>query len=346
MTALAADMKIDAFLPDTIVGTPESARGLEAQGYAGVWIPETSHDPFVQAVRVVEATESIQVATGVAIAFARNPMTVAATSWDLAALSGGRFALGLGSQIQSHIERRFSMPWSRPAARMREFVLAIRAIWDCWGHGGRLAFEGEFYTHTLMAPLYVPAQHGFGLPPIYVAGVGERMTEAAGEVADGFIAHSFSTERYVREVTVPALERGLERAGSSLASFSLYCPTFVATGRDGDELARAVEATRQHIAFYASTPAYRRVLELEGWGDVQSKLLEERDRSAWPALVDDELLHAVAVVGSPTEVAAALRARHEGVAARVSLYTAYESDPALWREVLAALGRPDAAVSR
>src|SRR4051794_3144251 len=233
----------------------------EAAGYAGLWTGETMHDPFLQIVQGAEVTERVTLGTSIAIAFGRTPMTLATTGYDLARYSKGRFVLGLGSQVKPHIERRFSMPWSHPAPRMREFVLALRAIWASWQDGTKLDFRGDFYTHTLMTPFFAPPPHEYGPPPVFVAGVGELMTEAAGEVADGFFVHPFGTTRYFDEVTRPALERGRAKAGASLDGFDICGPSFVTVGRDEAEMAAAVKGTKAQTAFYASTPAYRGVLD-------------------------------------------------------------------------------------
>nr|MDT0664974.1 TIGR03617 family F420-dependent LLM class oxidoreductase [Micromonospora sp. DSM 115978] len=206
-------MKIDANLSPDIATTTSAATAVERDGYDGLWVWEASHDPFLQCLEAVRATRTVSVGTSIAIAFARNPMTLANLGYDLARYSEGRFVLGLGSQIKPHIERRFSMPWSRPAARMRELILGTRAIWDTWQNGTKLDFRGEFYTHTLMTPFFTPTAHSYGPPPVYLAAVGEGMTEVAGEVADGMFVHPFSTMRYIEEVTVPALLRGREKAG-------------------------------------------------------------------------------------------------------------------------------------
>ncbi len=263
-------------------------------------------------------------------------MVVAHAAYDLQQYSRGRFVLGLGSQVKPHIERRFSMPWSRPASRMREFVLALRAIWDTWQQGTKLDFEGEFYTHTLMTPFFSPAPHKWGAPPVFLAGVNERMTEVAGEVCDGFFFHAFTTERYLRDVSLAALARGRARAGKGVESFDVCGPAFATIGRTDEELARAVAGTKSQIAFYASTPAYRPVLDLHGWGDLQPELTAMTKEGRWPELgsrIDDEMLHAFAVVGAPAQVGRGLRERFEGVATRISVYTPYEIDPALKREV-------------
>ena len=196
-------MKIDATLTKDVDRTREAAAELEAAGYDGLWVGETKHDPFLESLQAADATERVTIGTAVAIAFGRSPMTLASTGFDLARYTRGRFVLGLGSQVKPHIERRFSMPWSHPAPRMRELVLAMRAIWRTWQEGEPLDFRGDFYTHTLMTPFFSPPPHEWGPPPVYLAGVGERMTETAGEVGDGFFFHPFTTDRYLREVTLP-----------------------------------------------------------------------------------------------------------------------------------------------
>ena len=252
-------MKIDGGLPSA---GPEEvawvASELESVGYDGALSAETAHDPFLPLLAAAEHTERLELGTGIAVAFARNPMTLANLGYDLHAYSGGRFRLGLGSQIKAHIEKRFSMPWSHPAARMREMILAIRAIWACWNDGAPLEFRGEFYRHTLMTPFFNPGPNPFGTPKIILAAVGERMTEVAGEVADGIILHGFTTERYVREVTMPALERGFARSGRRREDFEISGPLFVLTGVTDEQLDQARTGTKEQIAFYGSTPAVPR----------------------------------------------------------------------------------------
>ena len=261
-------MKVDGGISLELSKAAASAKDTEAAGYDGAWTAETSHDPFLPHVLAAEHTERLELGTSIAVAFARNPMNLANLAWDLQSYSKGRFILGLGSQIKPHITKRFSMEWSHPAPRMRELILAIRAIWDTWQNGTPLAFRGEFYTHTLMTPFFTPDAKdvaGFGVPRIFLAGVGELMTEVAGEVCDGFICHGFTTERYLREVTLPALARGRAKAGKTMEGFEIVGPSFVVTGNDDAEMAAAEQGTRQQIAFYGSTPAYKGVLELHGW---------------------------------------------------------------------------------
>ena len=336
-------MKVDGSLGSNLHGAGAQARELEAAGYSGAWTAETAHDPFFPLLLGAEHTESLELGTSIAVAFARNPMTLANIGWDLQAYSRGRFILGLGSQIKPHITKRFSMEWSHPAPRMREMILAIRAIWDTWENGTPLAFRGDFYTHTLMTPFFTPDRAelaGFGVPKIFLAGVGELMTEVAGEVCDGFICHGFTTERYLREVTIPALERGRAKAGKTMDGFEIIGPSFIVTGADEQQMAAAAKGTRQQIAFYGSTPAYRGVLDLHGWGDLQDELNTLSKRGQWEAmgdLVTDEILEAFAVVGAPETVAPELHKRYGDVIQRISFYAPYKSDPERWERVLSDL---------
>ena len=336
-------MKVDGSLGSNLHGVGAQARELEAAGYSGAWSAETSHDPFFPLLLGAEHTETLELGTSIAVAFARNPMTLANIGWDLQAFSKGRFILGLGSQIKPHITKRFSMEWSHPAPRMREMILAIRAIWDTWENGTPLAFRGDFYTHTLMTPFFTPERAelaGFGVPKIFLAGVGELMTEVAGEVCDGFICHGFTTERYLREVTIPALARGRAKAGKTMEGFEIIGPSFIVTGSDEQQMEAAAKGTRQQIAFYGSTPAYRGVLDLHGWGDLQDELNTLSKRGEWEAmgdLITPEVLEAFAVVGAPETVAPELHKRYGDVIQRISFYAPYKSDPARWRGVLDAL---------
>ena len=300
----------------------EAARA-EAAGYDGLWLSEIAHDPFLGVALAATATERMDLGTGIAVAFARNPMSTATLANDLQALSGGRMVLGLGTQVKAHVTRRFSMPWGQPRARLREYVLALRAIWASWHTGAPLAFEGEFYTHTLMSPMFVPPPHPHGAPPVFLAGVGEAMTETVGEVADGFLVHGFTTDRYLREVSLPALRRGRELAGATMEGFTVSGIPMLATGSTEEELARAVEHIRGRIAFYASTPAYRAVLELHGWGALGDELHGMTREGRWEemgGLVDDDVLHAFAVVGEPAQVGAELLRRYGDLVTRMTLH--------------------------
>jgi probable F420-dependent oxidoreductase len=336
-------MKVDGGIGFDLKKAGAAAAEAEDAGYSGIWTAETSHDPFFPLLLAAEHTERIELGTSIAVAFARNPMTLANIGWDLQAFSSGRFILGLGSQIKPHITKRFSMEWSHPAARMREMVLAIRAIWDTWINGTPLAFRGEFYTHTLMTPFFVPdkADLGdFGVPKIFLAGVGELMTEVAGEVCDGFICHGFTTERYLREVTIPALERGRAKAGKTMEGFEIVGPSFVVSGTNEEEMKAAEAGTRQQIAFYGSTPAYRGVLDLHGWGELQDELNSLSKLGKWVEMgnaINDEILNTFAVVAEPEGVAPELHARYGDVIQRISFYTPYKTDPARWQSVINAV---------
>jgi probable F420-dependent oxidoreductase len=313
------------------------ARELEALGYDGLLTAETGHDAFLPIALAAEHTERIELATGIAVAFARTPMVLAYTANDLQQMSKGRFVLGLGSQIKPHIEKRFSMPWSHPARRMREYILALQSIWTAWNDQTRLDFEGEFYRHTLMTPFFAPTPNPFGAPKVFLAAVGAKMSEVAGEVADGIIIHGFTTERYVKEVTMPAVERGLQAAGRDRSSFQVSGPLFVVTGSNDEELATAAQGVKQQIAFYGSTPAYRGVLELHGWGDLQPELNGLSKQGRWVEmgeLIDDEILQTFAVVADPEGVGAELKRRYGGIVDRCSFYAPYRSDPERWTRVI------------
>ncbi len=333
-------MKVDGGIGFDLSKAGKAAKEAEEAGYSGIWTAETSHDPFFPLLLAAEHTESIELGTSIAVAFARNPMLLANVGYDLQAFSGGRFILGLGSQIKPHIEKRFSMPWSHPAARMREMILAIRAIWDSWDTGAKLDFRGEFYKHTLMTPFFNPGPNPHGHARIFLAGVGSLMTEVAGEVCDGFICHGFTTERYLREVTLPALERGRAKVGKTMDGFEIVGPSFVVTGTNEDELTAAAQGTRQQIAFYGSTPAYRPVLDLHGWGDLQDELNSLSKQGEWVKmgdLIDDEILTTFAVMGEPESIAPELHRRYGDCIQRISFYAPYRSDPDRWRGVLEAL---------
>lgn len=315
-------LKVDAAVVSQLSHVPTGAKMLERRGYDGCWTAEINHDPFLPLALAAEHTSRIELGTSIAVAFARNPMTVAQIGWDLQDYSQGRFILGLGSQIKPHIEKRFSMPWGRPVARMREFVLALHEIWGSWRDGSRLEFDGDFYTHTLMTPMFVPPAHPYGDPKVFVAAVGDRMTETCGEVADGLLAHAFSTQRYMREVTIPTLSRGIERSGRHREDVEVASPLFVVTGHDDEQLAAAAVATRKQIAFYASTPAYRSVLDLHGWGELHPELHRLSREGAWDAmgsLIDDTILGEFAVVAPVDRLVDAIRTRCDGLIDRVLL---------------------------
>ena len=311
-------MKIDTGI-GLLEHAKERARAGESAGYDGLWTGETSTDPFLPLTVAAGETERVDLGTSIAIALARSPMTLAYTADDLQRYSQGRFFLGLGSQVKAHVTRRFSMPWERPVAQMREFVLALRAIWSAWHEGVPLAFEGRYYRHTLMTPNFVAPPHEYGPPRVLVAGVGEAMTRMAGEVADGFMCHGFTTSRWIEERTMPALAAGMARAGRTMDGYDVTCAVFMVTGTDQEMTERAA-ATRSQIAFYASTPSYRPVLELHGWGALGEELTALSKQGRWAemgALVDDDVLLAFAVVAPPDDVAALVRERYGGLLTRM-----------------------------
>ena len=307
-------MKVLGGLIGGLRDVPAAIRQLEAQGYAGAFSAEINNDPFLPALLAAEHSDHIELTTAIAVAFARNPMNVAQLAHDLNEYSGGRFVLGLGSQVQAHITRRYGMPWSQPAARMREFILALRAIWACWHEGTPLRFEGEFYRHTLMTPMFVPASRAYPAPKVRLAGVGPLMTAVAAEVGDGLIAHGFTTERYLREVTGKALAEGLARAGKQRTDIEVIAPIMVVTGEDEAAFLRNREAVRGQLAFYASTPAYAGVLQLHGWEVLGRELTVLSKAGRWAemgALIDDGMLQTFALVSeTPEQVPSLLTARY------------------------------------
>lgn len=326
-------MKVEASLyPGDALGTrviAEQAEKLEALGFDRAFTAETSRDAFFPLVLAAHHTEQIELGTGIAVAFARNPMSIALAAQDLNVLSNGRFRLGLGSQIKPHITRRFSMPWHGAANQMREFVEAVRAIWDTWWDGAPLAYEGDFYHYSLMTPEFTPVTEGLPRPPILLAAVGPLMLQTAAEVADGLIVHPFCSERYLQEVIVPRLEPTLEARGRSLADFELQYPVFMATGATEDQFDRAKATVRHRIGFYGSTPAYRPVLDLHGWGDLQPRLRAMTKENRWEHLGDpitDEMLETFAAVGEPDEVATIVRRRFGGVVDSVVLDPTLDAD--------------------
>jgi probable F420-dependent oxidoreductase len=309
---------------DTTVGSIESAAAAaaeaEAAGYDGIFTGEVASDPFLPLVHAAAATERIEIGTSIAVALARSPMTLAYTAWDLQRYSRGRFVLGLGSQVKAHIARRFSMPWGSPVAQLREFVEAMRAAWHTWATGEPLAYESAHYRHTLMPPTFIPPPHEYGAPAVLLAGVGDAMTTMAGEVADGFLCHAFTTERWLREHTIPALAAGRQHAGESLDGFTVKGAIYLATGTD-EQIATAVSEIKTHLAFYGSTPAYRAVLELHGWGDLGAELTRLSKEGRWTEmvdLVDDEVVKAFALVGAIDAIPSLLTARCAGAINRVS----------------------------
>ncbi len=316
-------MKFDAALaPMHLKDVPAVAEAAERMGFACLWTAETQHDPFLPCALIAEHTQRLGMGTAIAVAFARSPGTLAYTAWDLAQQSGGRFILGLGTQVRAHIRRRFGMDWPEsPVGKLREMIGAIRALWDTWQNGTKLNYRGEYYKLTLMSPFFNPGPIRHPEIPIYIAGVNTGLARLAGEVCDGFHAHPFHSPRYLREVILPAIEKGAQKAGRTRADVSISVTVFAITSPEEKEFIRS------QIAFYASTPSYRRVMELHGWGEVAERLSEHARRGQWAemfALVTDEMLEVFATqADGPEELAAALKERYAGLADRLTLYTPF-----------------------
>ncbi len=314
-------MKVDAGIGHKLDKIPDTVKHMEAAGYDGIRTAEMNHDPFFPLLLAAEHSDKLELATSIAVAFARSPMNLANIGHDLNAYSKGRFTLGLGSQIKPHITKRFSMQWGAPAEQMRELVLAMRAIWANWYEGEALEFVGKYYRHTLMTPAFTPEDKEFGAPRVVLAAVGPRMTEVAGEVADGMIIHPFSTMPYIDSVTMPAIEKGLAKAGKSRDDFELSYSCFVVTGRDDAEYAASKRAAQERIAFYGSTPAYKGVLESIGCGELQGELNAMSKQGRWKEmgdLVTDDMLAEFGVMGEPESIAPQMLERYGGFVDRTS----------------------------
>ena len=334
-------MKIDAgIISSDAREAGISAKNLEDAGYDGAFTYEGPHDPFLPLVGAALSTEKIELMTSIAVAFARNPMILANLGFDLNLLSKGRFILGLGSQIKPHITKRFSMPWSSPAVRMKEMISAIQAIWDCWQNGTKLDFRGEFYSHTLMTPFFTPASNPYGTPKIYVAAVGPLMTKAVAESADGLLVHPFHTVKYMEEITLPGVKEGLAEANKSEKNFDFSISVMTATGLDEESFINSVNAVRNQIAFYGSTPAYRGVLESCDAGDLQERLNLLSKEGKWAEMakmIDNDILNNIAVIAESPELAAKeIKKRYEGKGDRLTP-ALYSDNPELAPALLKAL---------
>ncbi len=317
-------MKLDTNLREyDLQSVADSARNAEAAGYDCLWTSETQHDPFLPLAVAAAATSSIKLGTAIAVAFARSPMVLAHTAWDLQCASKGRFLLGLGSQVKAHIQRRFSVKFEAPGPKLREVVLALRAIWDCWQNGTPLEFEGEFYRFNLMTPFFNPGPIAHPKIPIYIAGVNAYMCRMAGEVCDGLHVHPFHTAKYLREFVHPVVEEGLRASGRSRENFTYVTACFVVVGDTERERSANGEVVRQQIAFYASTRTYEPVLAAHGWEGVGPELHRrslEGDWKGMAALITDEMLDAVAVTGTYEDIGKKLREKYAGLLDRISLY--------------------------
>jgi probable F420-dependent oxidoreductase len=317
-------MRVDSYFPP---GPPAaaaaSARRASDLGFDGFFTAETAHDPFIPLAFAAEAAPDLDLGTAIAVAFPRSPMVMAQVAWDLAELSGGRFILGLGTQVRAHITRRFSVEWTSAGSRLRDYIGALRTIWEAFQTGGKLSFESDSYNFSLLTPFFAPEPMGHWQIPVAIAGVGPYMSKLAGELCQGFHVHPFHTIKYLDEVVLPNMAEGVASAGRTLDDIERISTIFVVTGRDESELARARMAVKQQVAFYASTPAYSIVLETEGW-DFGPRLSSMSRRGEWAemaAVVPDEVIDAVAVVGAPEEIGAKIKARYGDRVQRVGYYT-------------------------
>ncbi len=332
-------MRIDARIAYTnLREVPAIATAAERLGFDGLWTSETNHDPFLALALAAAHTSRITLGTAVALALTRSPTTLAHTAWDLAQLSGGRFTLGLGTQVKGHITRRFGLSWDPPAPKLREVIGAIREVWAAWDRGGAPAFRGRYFNITLMTPLFTPPGPTPGGLSVQIAGVGPRMCRLAGEVADGFHVHPLHTRRYLREVVLPQIDAGLSRSGRPRSACQIVTSTFVAMG-NAAEVAAGLQEIRRRVAFYASTPAYRPLLTLHGWDEIGERLSRHAARAEWdamPRLVTDEMLDACAIWGTPADVADRAREAYAGVADRFTPYEPYQPGgrDAIWRDLL------------
>ena len=301
---------------------PEAARQAEAQGYDGIISMENQHEPFLALAVAGAATERIELHTGVAIAFARTPMAVAEVGWDLAGSTGGRFVVGLGSQVRAHNERRFSAPWTPPAPRMREYVQVLRAIWQCWKTGDKPGYEGKHYRFTLMTPNFTPPPIAAPAPPVMIAAVGPAMLNVAAEECDGVKLHGFCTRKYLTDAIMPRVKAGLAKAGRARAEYEISGGGFLATGPDDETVAQRFEWVRQRVAFYGSTPAYYPVLAVHGLEDLGLKLNALVRQGKWSELakeVPDEVAILFAAVGRHDEIVGAIERRFGGLVDSLTL---------------------------
>lgn len=335
------DKTFDIYDPRTFV---TQARHLEEAGYDGLVLGEAANDPTVALAVAAQHTSRVDLVAGVLIALPRSPMHVAYAANDLQSFSGGRYLLGLGSQIRAHVEKRFSSTWDKPVAQMREFVQAFNAIFDAWENETELDFRGEHYTHTLMPPYFRPTLSGHGRPPVWLAGVGPKMCRTAGEVADGLFVHPFTSESFLRSEIMSWVDAGRQAAGRSERT-GLTMPILVGVGTTEQEHDDAVAAVRKQLAFYGSTPAYRVVLEHHGWGDLQTELNTMSKQGRWnemSALVEDDFLDAFSVCGDPQTVGKEIARRYGDVLTRVSIYTPnYSATPEAMADLVSAVRSAD-----
>ena len=334
-------MKLDTgILVAALQDAPAAAKAAEEMGFDALWTAETSHDPFLPLVLAAEHTKRIKLGTAIAVAFPRSPMVLAQIGWDLQLQSGGRFILGLGTQVRAHNERRFGIKWEHPGPKLREMVQMIHAIWDCWQNGTRPSFQGQFYAFTLMTPFFNAGPIPYPRPPIYIAGVNEYICRLAGELCDGLHAHPFHSIKYLDDVVMPNIQKGLDKAGRTRSDIAIATTAFVVTGANRDEIEAAKMPVRQQIAFYASTPAYVGVLEAHGWGEAGRRLTDMSKRGEWSAManeITDEMLEVYAVTGTYDEIAEKVKRKYAGYLERVAFYFPFTAgDKERWRGLVRA----------
>jgi probable F420-dependent oxidoreductase len=325
-----SSMKFDVTIfPDDLNKAGALAHAVEDYAFSGLWTSETAHNPFLPLTHAAAATRRIELGTAIAVAFPRSPMVTAQIAWDLAAQSGGRFLLGLGTQVKPHIEKRFSSQWGAPAPKLREYIESMRAIWHSFQTGAPLRYAGEHYKFTLLTPFFAPAPIPTPDIPVYIAGVNAHLCRLAGELCQGFHVHPFHTERYLRELILPNIDAGAAKAGRTRADCALTCAVFVVTGRDESEMRDNAGIVRAQIAFYASTPTYRAVMDMHGWGDLHERLNVMSRAGKWGEmgdLIDDAMLDAFAVRAPYDQLAQMVQARYAGLLDRVGYYFPFNPD--------------------
>jgi probable F420-dependent oxidoreductase len=329
-------MKIDlTVFPDKLKHAADFARNVERRQFDALWTAEVAHNPFLPLTLAAHVTNRLHIGTQIAVAFARSPMTIANIAWDLQDQSDGRFMLGLGTQVKAHIRKRFSMPWSDPANRLREYIEALRAIWDTWQNGTPLKYDGEHYQFSLMTPFFTPEPIANADIPIYIAGVNEKNCQLAGEVCQGLHAHGFHTTQYLKEVVISNVEAGRKKSGKTDTSFELVVPIFIVSGHSEAEIQKQTIATKSRIAFYASTPSYRVVLDTHGWHATHEKLSKMARNGEWDTMwkeISDEMLDEIAIIAPPDQLKDKIHARYDGIADRICI--GYDPEQAWLMDIL------------
>lgn len=339
-------MKIDASIEtNALTAIPDVARHAEELGFDGLWTSEAAHNPYLPLAVAAVHSRRVELGTAIAVAFPRSPMVTAQLAWDLQAASGGRFVLGLGTQVKGHNERRFSVPWESPGPKLRDHILALRAIWDTFQNGTPLDHRGPFYRFSLMTPFFSGGPIEHPRIPIYIAGVNEYMCRLAGELCDGFHVHPFHTTKYVREFVKPLVAEGAAKTGRDPSSVVLASSIFVIAGETEEERDSMRALVRNQLSFYASTRTYAKILETHGWQEIGDRLSELSRTGGWgdmPGLISDEMIAECAVTGTWDEIPDLVRAKYEGVLDRVALYWPFvpgREPDARWRKLIDAIHR-------